>query len=299
MLILSIVYKGHKEKFLSDIYDMKRYLDSRKIYIGILEDKETEFNFIKIFSKGEKIKEEDLEIICLNVSERIYECLITKFYNVEIDEILNEKYFFLNSEEQESVKIKLFDRLIKVPGIDDKDEVYCVNRINEIKKDIVEVLKKNRELNLDGYLTFRTKNIEKKVLLIIDKLVEKYMAEKEYDEFIKLLKYFVDMQESKINKVNIIIDEKGDISLKDNKGSDILMELLGKDLIEEEEALTKEDVIMSSLVTSSPKLVMIHGSNNIKNKEFLNTVEKVFTGRVKYCKGCKLCQYNLCCHNKK
>ncbi len=35
------------------------------------------------------------------------------------------------------------------------------------------------------------------------------MVEKEYNEFIKLLKYFVDVQENKIDEVNIIIDKLG------------------------------------------------------------------------------------------
>ena len=43
---------------------------------------------------------------------------------------------------------------------------------------------------------------------IIDKVIEGYMVEKEYKEFIKLLKYFVDIQESKIDLINIVIDNE-------------------------------------------------------------------------------------------
>ena len=46
------------------------------------------------------------------------------------------------------------------------------------------------------------------------------MIEKEYKEFIKLLKYFVDIQESKIEKINIYIKGGGYV-LKDGYGNDV------------------------------------------------------------------------------
>lgn len=37
------------------------------------------------------------------------------------------------------------------------------------------------------------------------------MVDKEYNEFIKLLKYFVEIEESKLDKLNILIDPTGNI----------------------------------------------------------------------------------------
>lgn len=48
-------------------------------------------------------------------------------------------------------------------------------------------------------------DIKEDLEAVIDKVVERYMVEKEYDEFINLLKYFVDIQENKIDEVNVII----------------------------------------------------------------------------------------------
>lgn len=56
---------------------------------------------------------------------------------------------------------------------------------------------------------------------IIDKVVEKYMVDKEYEEFVKLLKYFVDIQECKIEEIKIYIDERNNYIVKDGFGKDL------------------------------------------------------------------------------
>ena len=56
------------------------------------------------------------------------------------------------------------------------------------------------------------------------------MVEKEYKEFVKLLKYFVDIQESRIDEVNIYIHEGGGYVIKDGYGKDVFGDFI-KELI--------------------------------------------------------------------
>ena len=125
---------------------------------------------------------------------------------------------------------------------------------------------------------------------IIDKVIESYMVEKEYKEFIKLLKYFVEIQDSKIEEVNIVISEAGDYSIIDSDKNDIFNEFM-KELIEckLDNDVKMEDIIISGLITNSPKRIIIHGKNYCLNKEFMDTIEKVFENKVIFCKGCILC----------
>lgn len=71
-------------------------------------------------------------------------------------------------------------------------------------KKIKTCLEENEEINIQGFITFRMKELREDIEEIIDKVVEEYMVEKEYREFVKLLKYFVDIQESKIEKLIFI-----------------------------------------------------------------------------------------------
>ncbi|EET86548.1 sporulation protein YtxC, partial [Clostridium carboxidivorans P7] len=72
-----------------------------------------------------------------------------------------------------------------------------------------------------GFITFRMKELREDLEEIVDKVVERYMTEKEYNEFIKLLKYFVEIQESKIEEINIIIKSDGKYLIQDKEGNDI------------------------------------------------------------------------------
>jgi putative sporulation protein YtxC len=125
---------------------------------------------------------------------------------------------------------------------------------------------------------------------IVEKVIEKYMVEKEYNEFIKLLKYFVDVQESKLEEVHIMIDSNGDYIVKDEFGNDVLNNLMDE-LYETKYTTTvsSEDLIISGLITTSPKKVIIHSVHNCKNKELMDTIKNVFEERVEYCNDCKQC----------
>ena len=116
------------------------------------------------------------------------------------------------------------------------------------------------------------------------------MVEKEYKEFVKLLKYFVDIQESKIEKINIYIHEGGGYVLKDGNGNDVFGEFM-KELAEcriDTEAKI-EDIIISGLITNAPKQIIIHHKENCINLEFIETIINVFGDRVFYCTGCANC----------
>jgi putative sporulation protein YtxC len=126
---------------------------------------------------------------------------------------------------------------------------------------------------------------------IIDKVVERYMVEKEYNEFIKLLKYFVEIQDSKIDLINIEVDNNGKYIIRDRNNDDIT-EKLFSDLndLKYKENTNVEDVLISVLITNSPEKIIIHCAENCKNSEFIDTVKKVFTDRVEFCRDCKACK---------
>lgn len=292
MLLLTIVFKGESEEFIYNINELEESLKHKNINIGIYEEVDKGCNVLKIFSSDiEDIPREKIDIVYFNLMEIIYEVIILEFYYMEVDCILNEEYFFLGKEEIEDIKISLFNILTNLQGINDEKAVYCSNRMNEIKENILNVMKENALINIEGYLQFRAHEIKKKVCLIIDKIIESLMVEREYDEFIKLLKYFVGMQESKINKIHIFIENGEKYVIKDDIGNDMSKQFKKGAFIEGvNEKIGIEEIIISGLVTNSPKNIVIHGMDNCMNKEFINTIESVFEDRVIICSGCEQCR---------
>ena len=165
-----------------------------------------------------------------------------------------------------------------------------MNKINSIIEKIKSCLEENDEINIKGFITFRMKELREDIECIVDKVVEEYMVEKEYKEFVKLLKYFVDIQESKIEKINIYIHEGGGYVLKDGYGNDVFgdfMKELSECRIDTEAKI--EDIIISGLITNAPKQIIIHHKENCINTEFIETIVNVFGDRVFYCAGCINC----------
>ena len=125
------------------------------------------------------------------------------------------------------------------------------------------------------------KPLLKYIECIIDKVVEDYMIEKEYNEFIKLLKYFVDIQDCKLEEVNIIVQRNGSYEVKDSKGLDIFKDFLNEITdMAEEGIINIEDIIISGLITNAPKKIKIYNEEHCINKEFIQTIKSVFGERV-------------------
>ena len=145
-------------------------------------------------------------------------------------------------------------------------------------------MEENKEININGFLTFRMRELREDIECIIEKVVEGYLVEKEYKEFVKLLKYFVDIQESKIEKVNIYVEGDSTYKVTDGYDEDIFTSFL-KDLSDCKLGIDAnvEDIIISGLISNAPKSINIYGKDNCKNKEFIDTIINVFGDRVRTC----------------
>ena len=186
------------------------------------------------------------------------------------------------------------DVLLKRNKPKDDIFIYCNNKINSILDKIQECIEENKEVNINGFLTFRMRELREDIEDIIEKVVEGYMVEKEYKEFIKLLKYFVDIQESKMEKVNIYVLENAKYKITDGYDEDIFTSFL-KDLSECKLGIDAnvEDIIISGLITNSPKCINIYGRENCANKEFIDTIVNVFGDRVRICSNKKMCEKSI------
>ncbi|MEG0799467.1 MAG: putative sporulation protein YtxC, partial [Bacilli bacterium] len=173
----------------------------------------------------------------------------------------------------------------------DDTVLFCMNKKNKIIKNIIMCLEEGIEINIKGFLDFRSKELTVDIYGMIEKIVERYMVEKEYNEFISLLKYFVEVQESRLDRIDIFIGkEDGQYILKDEFGNDMMSSLMSE-LCENKSIVdvSKDDLVISGLITTCPKKIVIHSANRCRNKELLNTIKSVFEDRVEYCNGCNEC----------
>ncbi|MBC2580289.1 putative sporulation protein YtxC [Clostridium sp. DJ247] len=290
MLLLTVVYDNDREDVISGISNTREYFKNKNVIIGISESIENNTHFVKIFC-DETISERLHNLFNLHVANILYSVVIDEFYKKDMVNFLSDTYFFLKHDEISEIKNVVLEVLRGKDALIDEGSIYCMNKKNTIIDKIVKCINENKEININGFITFRMKEIKEDLESIIDKVVERYMVEKEYNEFIKLLKYFVEVQESKIDLVNIVVNNDGTYLIQDKEGRDISKELFSdlNDLKYKDNTNT-EDMLISVLITNAPEKIVIHCVDNCKNVELIDTVKKVFTDRVNFCEDCKTCK---------
>ncbi len=289
MILLKLAYEGDID-IVDKVYSMRQNFKSKNMIIGISENIEGNTHFINIICDDKDYTEKLEKMVYLYISNILYKYILDYFRNKEMYELLIDSYYFLKHDELVEIETKVMKILRGEDVHMDEVYIYCMNRINNMIEKIKSCIEEKRKININGFIIFRIKDLIEDIQSVIDKVVEKYMIEKEYNEFIKLLRYFVDVQESKIYEVNIHINRYGEYTLLDSYGKDIFQDFIN-DLSETRfnGMGNMEDILISGLITNSPRKVIVHGSKNCLNKEFLETINNVFVDRVIYCQGCLIC----------
>lgn len=294
MLISTIVYDNSLKDFTEDIGAIKNYFDVKDIKLGIKEEIVNNKYFVNIYCSN--YIEKDLYIknnFYIYLSMVLYDFIVDEFCEKDLEDEIRDRYFFLKNTEIDFL-INKIKSVLKSEKVSIKSEdVYYINIKNSILRNISSCIEESNEFNINGFLNFRSRGIKEELTSISDSVIQNYISEKEYKEFVKLLKYFVDIQESKIDEINIIVTDTGEYILKNKKGEDVLKEFL-KDLEEVKFTGTigMEDIIISGLITNVPKRIVIHCKEHFESTEFINTIKDVFMERVAFCTGCEFCKIN-------
>ncbi|MGL4731822.1 MAG: putative sporulation protein YtxC [Clostridium sp.] len=290
MLMLTLIKEDSKEYIIDSIRKAREYFKLKDVRIGVSESIENKHHIIKIYCDDDKCDVRFKKMFNLYIADILFKELVEEFCKKNISKYLVDNFYFLKCEDIIEIKKEVLKTLTEEREINDY-VIYYMNRKNDIVDKIVQFLEENPEININGFITFRMKSFCKEIHDVIEKIVEKFMVEKEYNEFIKLLKYFIEVQESKIDELHIIINESGNYAVVDKYGEDMLQNIIAE-LCEDNlnSKVTIEDLIISGLITMAPKKVVIHCASNCKNKELIETIKKVFCDRVTFCEECIRCK---------
>ncbi len=176
-----------------------------------------------------------------------------------------------------------------LPKISNDKTVGIEQRREAAKKDLSEYFSENNTGSIEGLFRFRMPSYHRLLDEAAQCMCQLYLAQKEYDEFISLLQYFVHVQTARPLLIHLLLDENA-YRILDENGNDITKEC-AEELIPKNEyrCFHADDMLISMLITTAPKKIIIHGKINAAKKELFRTVEKVFK-HVTYCDDCKLCK---------
>ena len=188
------------------------------------------------------------------------------FDNFEKKIIYDNCYSYINSGEDGTLKFR-------------KDEIYTV---------VLEYINKNKAMILDGFVNFRLDEYLSTIDETVDFSVNKYVIEKEYNEFIDLLKFYIDSKESKTNLVHLIYANNESILLDESKNIISYNDNIFDYKYLSDISFSSNDYALNALLTLLPKKIEAHIIGY--EDEFIGTLKSIFTSRVSICKNCNICK---------
>jgi len=198
------------------------------------------------------------------------------------------------TDEEAAVAIKSYCRQMldanrELPGPDRT----ATSRRTKLIDALTEYLQNHTELNIHGFLRFRSHDYLNELREAVEYAIDEFLMDKQYQEFISLLKYFVYIQEAKIpvahlfhqggNEFILMNDQLEPIDTADFDAT-FTVEMVEKDI-------HFEDMIVSTLITVSPQKIFIH--THEPEVQIINTIRQIFEHRAEVCSYCKLCKTYL------
>ncbi|MDI3534727.1 MAG: hypothetical protein PWQ82_1092 [Thermosediminibacterales bacterium] len=280
-----------KERIL---FEFKLLKEEEDVTVKSNEKKRGEFYFLNCSILDEELLRNSfsntVSMFRYHVANVLSDIIISKWEKKLIDQIIKEHYYYFNEEEQKIIA-KYSNRILNFDDVEGKNSyLYETNRKTQVLHKILEYLETNNQIIIEGFIKFRLKDYISELEDAVDRAVDEFLMEKEYKEFIKLLKYFVEIQEPKKDVIHVILNSKG------FKLYDINMNQLNDDYLEDftiemaENSMNYDDLLVSALITIAPNKIIIHSSCPQNYKEALNTVKNIFDDRIMFCDGCEICK---------
>jgi hypothetical protein len=133
-----------------------------------------------------------------------------------------------------------------------------LRRKGKVAAEIERYLQDHTELNITGFATFRLEPYRRELTEVVEYALDEYVLDKQYQEFISLLKYFVFLQDTKVPMIHLL-----------HKG--------GHDFILYDESFK----LLDTIHTRQPEMQVIR------------TIETIFDQRVTVCVQCVSCSSSL------
>lgn len=204
--------------------------------------------------------------------------LILNFYEENLlKSIIKSNYFYFSESEQDIVLDKC------LTYFKDTSSVEYQVRIEHIYISALKYITNNKAMILSGFIHFRLSNYMKILDYVVDTFVNELVVDREYKEFINLLKSYVNSKPSNINSVHFIYKNTSSILL-DSKCKKIPFtdDLANLNYISDV-SFSENDIVLNTLLTLLPQKIIIHLEK--EPDEFIKTLICIFENRIELISG--------------
>lgn len=208
---------------------------------------------------------------------------ILKFYEENLlYQNISLNYFYFNSYE----KKKILENALNI--INENDNFTL--RYDYINNEVFKTINNKHSIYLQGFINFNLSNYNEFLTNQVDASVNKFLIDKEYLEFVKILKLYIksEAENSKMEHLHLIYKNKTSIITDDNQNIIYYNDNITKAKYVSDISFSSNDLALNTLLNVIPKSITIHLVDGYQD-EFINTLKLIFGEKAKICEDCDIC----------
>lgn len=267
----TICIKTNNKKISKYLLEELKYFEVQEIYVSCYDFKY--YTNVIIHYVGENVD------LFLNKISVLLSYIIIDFYEpLLIKSLINTNYFYFSTDE----KTKIYNMCLT-----NIDFSSSVSMLNTISNTFYDYFSNNKYVILDGFVNFRLKEYIKSLDSVVDMCVNKFIIDREYNEFISILKSYIATTPCGSCVIHLIYRNQESILLDDKKdiiefNNDLVYQKYLSDI-----SFSSNDLALNLLLTLLPQKLYIHVLD--EEDDFINTLKLIFDSRVYICTDCDLC----------
>lgn len=216
------------------------------------------------------------------LSDIITDCILNFYEAPLIKHIIYLNYFYFDDFEKKLIEKDCADYIVS-----NEDDTLKFRK-DEVWNSVLSYISENKSMILDGFVNFRLDSYLSTLDDVVDYCVNKYVVEKEYNEFINLLKLYIESKNSESNLIHLIYINGESILLDSSKNIISLKNNIFNAKYLSDISFSSNDYALNALLTLLPKKIEIHIIGY--EDDFINTLKLIFGNKVSICKDCNICR---------
>ena len=222
------------------------------------------------------------------IASVITNCILDKYEDSIIYKLLLLNYFYFDEIDMNIIK----DNCKLLIEKKHSDAISIESNINDRKKylwaSVLRYISYSKAVFLDGFITFRTNKYITCLDEILDFAVSQFVVNREYSEFIDMLKVYIASRAPCTELIHLIYRNEESILLDKNKNIISLSQSNLNSSYLSDISFSANDCALNSLLTLLPNKLVIHLISPAD--DFINTLQAVFGNSVSICTDCKICE---------
>ena len=271
----SFCIKNNNDKILDYLLTEINNMDLKSVYVSQNNFKFYKNVIVHYTGNDEKKFVYELSNVLMNCIMKFYERNIVK-------RVVNCDFFYFEPKE----KSIIYDNCYELLENSDSDEFQI--RKDKIFECLVDYISEHKFFILDGFVNFRLFEYNSLIEECVDTAVNKYIIDKEYKEFIELLRGYIASQKNRTDVIHVIYSNNEPILMDEGQNILVYDNRFEYPKYLSDITFSSKDYCLNALLNLLPKKIIVHLL--VDEDEFVETLKLIFQNRLMICRECSICK---------